>query len=196
MKLLPKPGGWMERFKFITAIPFALTSAWLLYVLLYQVNSFYAVSLFCFLISLPIIFRRFKLGIILVAILITGSFKLTEGFELNDRIEPQKIHDEIEAEKAVIVNVTAKWCITCKVNDKFIFNNKEIIEKLDAEGVVLAIIDYTNQSDEIDEFIKKNKRSGIPLTIVYGPNAKDGIILPVIFSKDDLFKALEKAKKM
>ena len=133
---------------------------------------------------------------ILIVILVAGSFKLKEELELDDRIELQKIHEEIKAEKTVIVNVTAKWCITCKVNDKFIFNNKDIIEKLEARGIVLAIIDYTNQSDEIDEFVKKNKRSGIPLTIVYGPNAKDGIILPVIFSKDDLFKAIEKAKKM
>ena len=55
--------------------------------------------------------------------------------------------------------------------------------------------DWTNKDKEILEYLLSHNRAGIPFNIVYGPNKKEGIILSELLSKDELFKAINKAKK-
>jgi suppressor for copper-sensitivity B len=52
----------------------------------------------------------------------------------------------------------------------------------------------TSPSKPLLEYIKKFGRYGIPVNIVYGPNAKDGILLETLLSKDAVKKAVKKAK--
>ena len=46
---------------------------------------------------------------------------------------------------------------------------------------------------EIEEFLSENNVPAIPFNIVYGPNALNGIRVPVMFSYDDLIDAIKKA---
>ena len=85
-------------------------------------------------------------------------------------------------------------CITCKVNEKLIFDKSEVRERLDKAGVLIITGDYTSGSEDLTDYIKSHHRSGVPLSIVYGPKAPEGIVLPVLFSEKELFQALEKSK--
>ena len=71
-----------------------------------------------------------------------------------------------------------------------------MLNELQKYGTVMITGDYTSNSKNITDYIKQHKRSGIPLSVVYGPAAPDGIVLPVIFTKQDLMRAINKARKM
>ena len=68
-------------------------------------------------------------------------------------------------------------------------------KKLEKAGVLVITGDYTRGSEDLTNYIKSHKRSGVPLNIVYGPKAPEGIVLPVLFSEEELFTALEKSKR-
>ena len=44
--------------------------------------------------------------------------------------------------------------------------------------------DWTKSDDEILSFIKGYGRIGIPVNIIFGPNNRNGIVLPEILTKD------------
>jgi suppressor for copper-sensitivity B len=54
--------------------------------------------------------------------------------------------------------------------------------------------DMTKPDPKIEQYLVSNQKYGIPFNIVYGPLAPNGIILPVLFSFDDLKNAIEKAR--
>ena len=196
LKLLPKPGKWMEKFKFIAALPFAGTSLWMLNVLTSQ-NLILAIMIF---LMIFILIARYSFKISFVTLIIFGIISVN-GIKNTEKVRWEKfridrISDEVKLGKTVLVNITSDWCITCKVNERMVFSNESILSQLKEKGVVMIIGDYTSNSKPITDYIKKNNRSGIPLSIVYGPAAPDGIVLPVVFTKKDLIDAIDKARKM
>ena len=51
-------------------------------------------------------------------------------------------------------------------------------------NVVLYRGDWTERDQKILNFIKKYDRFGIPVNLIFGPNQKQGIVLPEILTKD------------
>jgi suppressor for copper-sensitivity B len=197
---IPKPGKWMAKFRLITGVPFAITAVWLLYVLFHQINNYYILICILALIISPMIRKGFLVVFISIIMLLSAAIynEITrKGNEVVSNIfEIEKVLNDVKFGRVVLVNITSHWCITCKVNEKIVLKDYSVVEKLNELGVVMMTWDYTNNSDSISAYIKQKDRSGIPLNVVYGPAAPDGIVLPVIFSKDDLFDAIKKAQKM
>ncbi len=202
INFIPKPGKWMEKFRIITGIPFALTAVWLIYVLYQQTNNYYILICILGLIFSPIIknVKRFSLIFISIIILLSTAIydQITSKSDeiISDTFQIDKVLDEVKLGNIVLVNITSHWCITCKVNETVVLQDRSVIEKLKELGVVVITGDYTSNSDAISEYIKQKDRSGIPLSVVYGPEEPNGIVLPIIFSKDDLLSAIKKVKKM
>ncbi len=197
---MPKSGKWMEKFRVITGIPFAITSVWLLYILFHQINNYYILICILGLIISPMVRKRFKVIFISIIMLLSGAIYNEITSQRSEVVSNvfviEKVLDEVNLGKVVFVNITSHWCITCKVNEKIVLKDHSVVKKLNELGVVMMTWDYTNNSDSISEYIKQKDRSGIPLSVVYGPAEPDGIVLPVIFSKNDLFDAIKKAQKM
>ncbi len=195
LKLLPKPGRWMKKFKIFTAVPFALTSLWMMYILKNQ-NLYLAIVIFLIIFIFTIRYSiKFALvGLATVGILLISSTMTVEksGWE---EFKVERINQEVKLGRIVLVNITSDWCITCKVNEKIVFSDEKIIAELKHLDAVMIVGDYTSNSETIANYIKYNKRSGIPLSVVYGPDAPEGIVLPVIFTKEDLMKAINRARK-
>ena len=55
--------------------------------------------------------------------------------------------------------------------------------------------DWTKPSDRITTYLKSHQRFGVPLNVVYGPNAPQGLPLSVLLSSDQVMQALEDAGK-
>ena len=53
--------------------------------------------------------------------------------------------------------------------------------------------DWTKPSDYVTGFLQSHGRFGVPFNIVYGPNAPQGIPLPVILTSDEVLNAIKKA---
>ena len=108
--------------------------------------------------------------------------------------DESKIPTFIAEGKTVFVDVTAAWCVNCKANKLAVLDTEEITKFFADNNVVLLKGDMTRPSKPLLEYIKKYNRFGIPFNMVYGPNAKDGILLDSLLSKDAVKAAIEKAK--
>ena len=95
--------------------------------------------------------------------------------------------------RVVLIDITADWCITCKINKMIILENKEIIKLINQKKIIAMRGDITISNPKIMSFLTKHKRFAIPFNIVYGPNAKEGLILSEILNKDRLVELIIKA---
>ncbi len=110
-----------------------------------------------------------------------------------EAFKPEDIKTLVANGKTVFVDVTADWCLTCKVNKAFVLDSTEIKEKFAQMDVVAMRADWTSRDAAIESYLESNNRAGIPFNIVYGPNAPDGIILSELLSKSGVVDALDRA---
>jgi suppressor for copper-sensitivity B len=54
--------------------------------------------------------------------------------------------------------------------------------------------DWTRPNTDIADYLARYNRFGIPFNIVYGPSAKEGIVLPELLSTDVVMKAIMQAR--
>lgn len=205
-KRMPRPGPWMVRFRQWMAVPMALTSLALLW-LLYQLSGFSGLLIggtaaFILLIRLLELGRKQKSGtprkIVVAAILgITVAALLIMDQVAMKAPAPQPIKEgsvafdeerlaSLRAEgKPVFLYFTADWCVTCKVNEKAAINRTETSAAFAKAGIQTMVGDYTRRDPNITRFLAEHGRSGVPLYLYYPPNA-DPRLLPQILTVDDL----------
>ena len=205
-KGMPRPGPWMVRFRQWMALPMALTSLALLW-LLYQLAGFSGV-LIGGTAALILLSRLFELGrkqksgaprkIVVAAILgitVAAALIIDNVPILAPAPQPMKngslAFDEeqlaaLRAEgKPVFLYFTADWCVTCKVNEKAAIDRTETSAAFAKAGIQTMVGDYTRRDPDITRFLAKHGRSGVPLYVYYPPNA-DARLLPQILTVDDL----------
>ena len=106
-----------------------------------------------------------------------------------------KLTQLIEDDRVIFVDVTADWCITCKANKALVLDRDETQNMLAASDVVMMQADWTLPDEAISAYLARYNRFGIPFNIIYGPAAKQGIILPEILSVDAIEKAMSQANR-
>ena len=94
--------------------------------------------------------------------------------------------------RPVFVDVTADWCITCKANETTVLFTDDITAAFAEHGVVYMIADWTNHDPKIAELLKKHRRNGIPLYLMYPADPVAApLILPQLLTKRMVIDALE-----
>jgi thiol:disulfide interchange protein len=79
----------------------------------------------------------------------------------------------------VIVDFTARWCVTCNATVKPALERKEVIEKLTELGAVALVADNTRFPPDIADELARFNRAGVPLVLVYPRDASQPpMILP------------------
>jgi thiol:disulfide interchange protein DsbD len=206
---LPKPGNWMETFRQFLAFPMFVTAAWLVWVLSQQVA---ALSVFCVLVGLVAVsfviwllgHRPVKTGfkVLWVIALLVGagfivsSFIMPEEQHIAEKTEsaehdwqsftPEKLAAVLKSDEPVFVNMTASWCITCKVNEKVALSGQKARDLFTTHNVQYLKGDWTNQDSDITAYLNSFNRNGVPLYVYYGP--RDGgkrpepVVLPQILT--------------
>jgi thiol:disulfide interchange protein DsbD len=197
-QVLPRPGGWMVRLQKLLAIPMFLTGLWLLWVLSRQIDQagliIFGLALLVLITSLLIMRSRlglFVLSALCLGIMVYGlSFapppqdKLAPLVRLDHVVFSQKALDELRAQKRpVFVDMTAAWCVTCKVNQELVIETPAMKKALDETKTVLMVGDWTHQDPEITAFLQSHGRSGVPLYVYYPPSAEPVVLEPML-SKD------------
>jgi thiol:disulfide interchange protein/DsbC/DsbD-like thiol-disulfide interchange protein len=213
--VLPKPGDWMEKFRQFLAFPMFASVCWLLWVLAQQVS--HMSQLVAMLGLLTVAFglwlwkSRPKAGTahFLMTVLAAASFLFAASTFLTvkhlDKSETHiaakedsadnwedftraKLEKYLEGDRAVFVNMTAAWCITCKVNEKVALLTDSTRRLFADKNVVYLKGDWTNQNPEITNYLEEYGRSGVPLYVYYGPRDKatgarpDAVVLPQILT--------------
>jgi len=212
VKLMPKPGTWMIRVKQLMVGFLAATAVWLVYILMGNIGfiaaivaGFLAVLILLFFKiaqKINFIIAKFLFVSLIISIFIvpTCLAKMDKIIEKNQqknwiKFDENKISDLVTQGKTVVVDITADWCITCKVNKLLVLEASEIKEKLKDANIVAMRGDLTKPDEVIFDFIKKYNRYGIPFNIVFGPSAPNGFLISELLSKEALLQAIEKASK-
>ena len=217
---LPKPGVWMVRLKEFLAFPMYATAVWLVYVLSQQVDAHgiaaalsglvlitFGVWLWEAMRSSP--WRLVRVGVPAVSFVAAAMIALMTVDETASRSESstssqdarwqpysQKRLDELRTEgRAVFVDFTAAWCITCKVNERVVLDNSAVRQALMDRNVAMLRADWTRQDAEITRVLAQHGRVGVPLYLFYPGSATrtDGnqpIVLPQILTTDTVLKAI------
>ena len=98
----------------------------------------------------------------------------------------------IEADKIVFVDITADWCVTCQYNKINVLNSKIIEEAFNKFNVIKVKGDWTKPDKNIQKFLEKNKRYGIPFNIIYSKKNPEGIILSELLSENEIINSLNR----
>ncbi|MGC2855018.1 protein-disulfide reductase DsbD family protein [Novispirillum sp. DQ9] len=213
---LPRPGRWMLGLRAVLGVALAGTAVWLLVVLMAQIGVPGAAvvgALMAAVVAALALRHRLGHGLVrpvasaVVILLIAGAFAAPV---LHRRAEApvggavpviglwqpwsqEAVADAVAAGKVVLVDVTADWCITCKVNKAAVLERGAVLDALRAPTVVAMKADWTNPDPVIAAYLASFGRYGIPFNAVYGPAAPEGIPLPELLSTEAVLEALSRA---
>lgn len=213
IKALPKPGPWMLLVKAGLGILLTMTAMWLLWILSSQLGIQAAAALFLSLILMKFVLQyrgnvswldkrrgawvAFLLVVSFVVPYQAYEYKLDEEEAIDHLWQPfieRDIAELVSEGKTVFVDVTADWCVTCKMNKFRVLDTRAVMRALNDDDVVAMRADITKSKPEINSYLKKYKRFGIPFNIVYGPKSPDGLLLPEWLSKEIVFDTLRQAR--
>ena len=90
-------------------------------------------------------------------------------FNLGKSGRPEKLGELLAGDEPVFVEMTAAWCITCKVNHKIALNTKATKTLFKERGVRFLVGDWTNKDAEITKYLNDYGRNGVPIYVYYGP---------------------------
>jgi thiol:disulfide interchange protein len=96
----------------------------------------------------------------------------------------------------VFIDFTAAWCLTCQVNKRVAFTSEEVQNRFRELGVSMVRADWTNRNPEITEAMEEFGRSGVPLYVLYGPQADaEPRILPEVINPGIVLRALDEMNR-
>jgi thiol:disulfide interchange protein DsbD len=204
---LPKPGPWMESMKQWLAYPMYLTAVWLAWVFGKQrgVDALGLLLVAAVLLALALWWlerRRFSvnragallpgLALALAIAALVGALKLPSpaaaaraaeaGAEGTVPYSAAKLASLRAEGRPVFIDMTADWCITCKVNEKAVLDTDEFKALLAQTNTVYMVGDWTDQDPEISAFLDQFHSPGVPLYVVYPGGGGEGRRLPQLLS--------------
>ena len=220
VKLLPKPGPWMERVKQLMGFPMLATLVFLLYVLGAQRGPEAVTWTLCFLLVVSIACwmkgafitltastaqRALVLVLILVLLSTSGAYFIGTKFAAARlapataqnadgwrSFTPQALDAELSRGSAVFVDFTAAWCVTCKFNEATVLESAVVREAFQRKGVVRLRADWTNADPDITRILQRFGRPGVPLYVLYpAGRSVEPIVLPELLTKNIVLEKLE-----
>ena len=94
----------------------------------------------------------------------------------------------------VLVNFTADWCLSCKVNEAQALSSARVAATLEEAGATYLVADWTLRDAEIARELARHGRSGVPLYLVY-PRQGEPEVLPQLLSEGAVIAALGRASE-
>ncbi len=222
IKLLPKPGAWMETFKQFMAFPLYATVGWLLWVLAGQTkdddNALLLISFGFVLVAMAAwaygrfgqasgkpqrqLAGRIGAALLLASGLYTGWPQTTAApttagsYQVTwEKWSPAAIAAAQAAGKFVYVDFTARWCATCQTNKATVFHHDAVLAALAQQQTVLLRADWTNRDPLITAELARWNRSAVPFNLIYAPGMIQPIILPELLTPQIVLEALAEAGK-
>ncbi|MBE9603867.1 thioredoxin family protein [Acetobacteraceae bacterium H6797] len=92
--------------------------------------------------------------------------------------------------RTVFVNVTAAWCITCKVNDRLALDTPAVQAALSSPKTAYLVADWTRGDRAIGALLQANGHEGVPLYLVYPAGGGAPRVLPQVLTEGIVLRAL------
>ena len=205
---LPRPGHWMIRLKQFLAFPILATAIWLLWVLVRQTSSDVVAlmlgGLLLLVFGLWLVKGGSRLSRALGLLAVIASLSAIPSLSQLTPTSSEQAVVEIDSEpyassalrahvdegRTVFINMTADWCITCKVTEKRLLTTEAVDQLFESYGVIRMTGDWTRYDPLITEYLNAFDRVGVPLYVVNHPGMD-----PIVLSQFPSFEELEKAIK-
>ena len=211
--IMPRPGAWMAVFRQLLSFPMFATAAWLVWVLSQQTGAgqvFLALQGFVG-IAFALWLNHKKpaqgwlrwlctglIGLIIISLLLTLFMPRNDMMHAADAradetqnwsaFTPQALDEALNGPYPVFVNMTAAWCITCKVNEQIALAPQDVQAGFARNNIVYLKGDWTNRDHTITAYLEQFGRNGVPIYVFYGaPDEESGarpapVILPQILT--------------
>ncbi len=197
MRLLPRPGAWMEVLKQATAVPIFATVIWLVWLfaqsagvnaLLGLLGGFLllaiagwvlgrwpakgfaaaiAASVGLLAVALPI-YAAQKYGTVFASVPDTVTNRSgAQGPSSWEPFTPQLVEAYRAQGKPVFIDFTASWCLSCQVNEKVVLDRDDVQKRLHESGIALLRADWTRHDETIARTLAGLGRSGVPTYALY-----------------------------
>ena len=213
-RAMPKPGVWMATFKTALAFPMLATVVWLAWVLGQQTGIDGVAALLAVLVAMAFALWAWgriesgryaraawsAVGVVLLGV--TLAWALPSWREAN-AASPASVAEArwqpwsaervaaLNAEgRAVFVDFTAAWCVTCQVNKRTTLGDAAVLADLDAKRVALMRADWTRRDAAISAELARLGRNGVPVYAIYKPGQAVPTLLPELLSPKLLRDAL------
>lgn len=192
LALFPRPGMWMERLKYFLGLSVLITLIWLYDVFVslvnfdpinWRLNLLFAAWFFAFFFAQKISKHRFiQFFIFIIPVVMTTLAiqnlelkKIDDHFSETKQSEWGKWSESALAEnlgKNVFMDFTAEWCLTCKINKKFVMETNGFKQMAQKHNLVLLRADWTKRDDNITLFLKRYNLVGVPAYFIQKPDGK------------------------
>ena len=93
----------------------------------------------------------------------------------------------------MLIDVTASWCVSCKVNENVVLNRPDVKQFLAEKNISLIVLDWTNYDKDITAYLESFNRQGVPLYVYYNEKGET-TILPQVLQKRDIFNLVKETK--
>lgn len=217
-RVLPRPGAWMEVLKQATAVPVFGTVIWLAWVLAQAYGAGLVAVLLAGLLLLAVagwflgrwpgkrwasaVAAAIVLGVAALDVsspqhIVVATAVVTPA-EASGAWQPWSAETEkkLRAEgRAVFVDYTAGWCLSCQVNERVALDRPEVEKAFADAHVVRLRADWTQHDDAITQSLAGLGRSGVPTYVLYAPGAAQGTVLPEVLTPGIVTDALAAVRR-
>ena len=219
MRHLPRPGEWMEVLKQATSVFIFGTVIWLVWLFASSAGVDALTALLVAFLLLGIAgwilgrwpARRvpsvFAVAVIVLAVATplyalwqfpptdsqtarSGAGSSQTGWESYSRAAIEQYRSQ---GRPVFVDFTARWCLSCQVNERAVLNRPDVRRRLRDSGIVLVRADWTKHDEAIASALTELGRSGVPTYVFYLPG-QPAITLPEVLTPGIVFGALDQLK--
>ncbi|MBO4148278.1 thioredoxin family protein [Enterobacter ludwigii] len=218
---LPRPGAWMDILKHGLAFPMLGAFAWLVWVLTQQAGTTALAALLASAVVVSFAAwlygmaqrRRYtgqpyKVLLAVTAVLLIAAIGPLPGVMHTQSSQPEVLSAEnitrvtwspqtVEKMrghgKAIFVDFTASWCITCQVNERTSLSTAAVKQALAETGTVYMVADSTRFNADIDDAMNTFGQGGLPLYVVYPADGSAPKVLPQVLTPSIVVNALNQA---
>ncbi|MDA9975538.1 protein-disulfide reductase DsbD family protein [Alphaproteobacteria bacterium] len=221
VRALPRPGCWMDRLRIVLGVALGATAVWLFSVATAQLPTISLAIMAALLIGASGLLavsrqRRSKLPTAMAAVLAIGVIIVASAVDQRSLISKNTmlktvalnttsvrwtqfdhavLGNLVQDGRVVFVDVTADWCLTCKVNKALVLAQGEVADRLAGDEIIAMRADWTKPNAVIAAYLASFGRYGIPFNAVYGPGAPKGLALPELLTNKTVLSALDEAAK-
>lgn len=219
LRLMPKPGAWMETFKQLMGFMMMATVIWLAWVFGAQTGSngiavmlgaFFVMAIGCWIYgrwTMPLKSKRVRMVATCMAVgfLLLGGYGLLLASTFEDEPSVQQVAGQKAGEWEVfspervaelraqgipvLIDFTAKWCLICQANH-VVLSTPEVDAKLNEKGVVRMKADWTRHDPVITEELRKFGRNSVPLYVLYDNKDAQPTLLPQVLTPEIVVEKL------
>ena len=211
----PRPGPWLGHLRQLLAFPMLAGASWLTWIFVVQRGPDGLPGLLVALLGLAFALwcwgiaqrstrgTRWRIAAFLAASTLvpggvlpslSGSVAARDGASdaTAERWSAAKVLRLRQEGHPVLVDVSAAWCITCKVNEAVALNTPAVRQTLQKTEARILKADWTRPNAEIERLLSAHGRSGVPFYLVYAPDGRE-IQMPQVLTPQIISAALESA---